>query len=112
MQKEELLKLRQKIVESAQQLALNGNGSTEDRLNILVDVISSGNVTTEVANKAFELAQMLDDDDQKLSAFMDIIYGVDQNIARSANRDAEAQQTSTPNQVEQVESPAQNDFNQ
>lgn len=80
--KEELLRLRQEVVSHAERLALEGNGLPEDRLRILIDIMSTSRVSRQTIQKATEIADLLDDDNQKLSAYMDIIYGIDQGLAR------------------------------
>ena len=82
MRKEDLLELRKLAVESAEKLAVAGSGSVENRLRILVDMITNGDASIDASRKAYELAESIEDDDRKLDVLLDIIYGIDQNIAK------------------------------
>lgn len=81
MDKNQLLELRNKIVEKTQQLAVNGQGSPADRLLILLDIIKSGGANAQVLNAAYELAGTIEGDDEKLTALLDILYQVDAQLA-------------------------------
>jgi hypothetical protein len=80
MNKEQLLELRGKIVNSAQELALNGQGSPEDRLQLLLNIIRGGEPTYDVLSKAYELTSQIDNDDGKLTALLDVLYEVDAKL--------------------------------
>ena len=92
MQRDQLLELRSKIVESAQQLALNGQGTAEDRLQVLLNVIRSGDASLEVLSRAYELANGIENDDDKLTALLDVLYEVDADLAKSEQSDAPVEQ--------------------
>lgn len=89
MDKNQLLELRSKIVEKTQQLAVNGQGSPAERLVILLDIIKSGDPTPEVLNSAYELADSLEGDDEKLTALLDILYQVDAQLAAIPDQPAQ-----------------------
>lgn len=80
MQKDQLVELRNKIAQSAQELALKGEGSVEDRLQILMSIIRGGDASLEVLTKAFELAESIQNDDDKLGAMLDLLYEVDARL--------------------------------
>ena len=77
MQPDQLLELRSKIVQSTRDIALHGGGSEADRLQILMTMVRSGDADYEVYNRTFELSSSIQDDDQKLTAMLDLLYEVD-----------------------------------
>lgn len=87
MEKEQLIELRKKIVASAQEIALHGDGSAADRLQILLSLIRDGVGDTNVLSKAFELAQTLENPDDKLSTLLDLLYEVDAKITADEQSD-------------------------
>jgi len=89
MQKEQLLELRNKIVQSTQDIALRGEGSATERLQVLLNIVRSGGASLEVLSKAYELAQSLEGDDDKLSALLDVLYEVDAKLGEADEQPAE-----------------------
>lgn len=81
MEENQLLELRNKIVQKAQQLAMSGNGSPAERLQVLMGSIQAGTANFEVLNAAYEIAGTLEGDDEQLSALLDVLYEVDARIA-------------------------------
>lgn len=77
MQRDQLLELRNKIVHSTQEIALKGSGSPVDRLQVLMSLIHDGNANIEVMTRAFELAQSMEGDDDKLTSLLDLLYAID-----------------------------------
>ena len=77
MQRDQLLELRSKIVQSAQEIALKGSGSPVDRLQVLMSLIHDGDASLEVMTRAFELAYAMEGDDDKLTSLLDLLYAVD-----------------------------------
>jgi hypothetical protein len=102
MQKEQLLELRSKIVQSTQEIALRGEGSPAERLQVLLSIVRNGDASIEVLSKAYELAQASDSDDDKLAALLDVLYEVDAKLS------AEPGESSTvDNQVSEQPQPDQ-----
>lgn len=91
MDKEKLLELRSKIVEKTQQLAVNGQGSPEERLQVLFNIIQSGGASLEVLSSAYELIESLNSDDEKLTALLDVLYEVDARISEIPENTAPVQ---------------------
>ena len=85
MQKDQLLELRSKIVQSTQKLALEGDGSATDRLQILMGIVRDGAATTEILARAYELIQLIETDDDKLTALLDLLYEVDAQLSALDN---------------------------
>jgi len=77
MQRDQLLELRNKIVHSTQEIALKGTGSPVERLQVLMSIIHDGDASTEVLTRAFELAQSIEGDDDKLTSLLDLLYAID-----------------------------------
>lgn len=75
-----LLTLRKQVVQSAQQLALNGAGTPESRFLVLLELIRSHDASKEVYDRAYELAKSQGDDDAKLSGLLDLLFEIDQAI--------------------------------
>jgi len=80
MNKEQLLELRNKIVASAQEVAVNGSGDPGDRLQLLLNLIKGGDTSFDILNKAYELTGSINNDDGKLSALLDVLYEVDAKL--------------------------------
>lgn len=83
MDKEQLLELRNKIMQSTQEIALRGDGSPMERFQVLMNLVRGGNVSFDVLAKTYELAQSVEGDDEKLSALLDILYEVDAKLGES-----------------------------
>lgn len=82
MNKEELMELRSRITEGVSRLAVDGNGNEQERIRILLDVIGAGGANREIYETAFRLVSEQDDAGSKLDRFLDLLYGVDQDITR------------------------------
>jgi len=93
MQKEQLLELRNKIVQATQDIALQGEGNDAERLQVLLNIARAGNANYAVLQKAYELASSIEGDDDKLAALLDILFEVDVQLAGDESdgaRDGEA----------------------
>jgi hypothetical protein len=105
MQKEQLLELRRKIVQSTQEIALRGEGSPAERLQVLLSIVRNGDASIEVLSKAYELAQASDSDDDKLAALLDVLYEVDAKLsaepAESGTVDTQVSEQPQPDQQNQ-----------
>ncbi len=80
MQKDQLLELRNKIVQSTRELALKGEGAAADRLQVLMGLVRDGDADLETLTRAYELIQSIQGDDNKLTALLDLLYEVDAKI--------------------------------
>lgn len=79
-----LQKLRAQIIERAQALALSGQVNEDDKLAILMNLVRTGAASDEVVKGAFDAIDHLPDDDVKLETYFDLLYEVDQLIARNS----------------------------
>lgn len=103
MQKQQLLELRSKIVQSAQEIALRGEGSPADRLQILLNIVRDGEANLEVLTKAYELSQSIENDDEKMTALLDVLYEVDAKLVAEEGEGATSQPQQQPEAQQQNE---------
>jgi hypothetical protein len=80
-QKNELLELRAQIVAQTKKLAVEGNGSPEARLQILMEVIRSGESSVDMYKSVYEIMQQLPGDDDKMNGMLDLLFEIDKGIA-------------------------------
>ncbi len=80
MNKEELLEFRQKVVEQARQLALEGDADPASKLQLLMALIRSGDSSREALNAAYEVVQQLPEATDKLDVLLELIYEVDAQL--------------------------------
>lgn len=83
MGKEELLKLREEIAGHVRGLALatDDDGNPEAKLEILMNIIRSGDSSRDLLYGAFETAQKLPENSSKLNALLDLMYEIDAELA-------------------------------
>jgi len=79
--KNELIELRSQIVARTKLLALDGTGTPESRLQILLEVIRSGESTLDIYKTTFGIIQQLSNDDEKLDAMLDLVFEIDKDLA-------------------------------
>jgi len=77
MNKDELLKLRAEIAYSARQIALNGDVESADKLEVLMNLVRSGDSSGEVLHRAYDTVKSLPDDNDRLPALLDLMYEID-----------------------------------
>lgn len=109
MQKEQLLELRNKIVQATQDIALQGEGNDAERLQVLLNIARAGNANYAVLQKAYELASSIEGDDDKLAALLDILFEVDVQLAGDEGEGTrEGERIAAPvNEAVSQEAPAQ-----
>lgn len=78
-----LQQIRTEIINRAQTLALDGQVNDEDKLAVLMNLIRTGVASDQVVRSAFDAIEQLPDDDTKLNTYFDLLYEVDQMIARA-----------------------------
>lgn len=88
MNKDELLKLREQIINNTRQLALdNEDADPAARLEVLMGLIRSGDTSSEVMHRAYEVAAKLPEDSSKLDAFLDLVYEIDTQLGSENQED-------------------------
>ena len=91
-----LQQLRTEIIDRAQALALDGQVNDDDKLAILMNLIRTGVASDRVIREAFASIDRIPDDDTKLSNYFELLYEVDQMIARGAATSETPSDTSRP----------------
>lgn len=81
MNKEELLELRRRIVDQTKRLALESDTDPTEKLQVLMGLVRSGDVSADVMNKTYETAEQLPEDASKMDAFLDLLYEIDARLA-------------------------------
>lgn len=81
MNRDELLQLREKIVGQTREIVLRDDGDPASKLEVLMSLIASGDVSAEVMNSAYVTAQQLPEDANRLDAFLDLIYEIDVHLS-------------------------------
>lgn len=89
MSKEQLLSLREQIMNDITPLALDGGGGAAS-FGILLRVIQAGNATGDVYAKAYESAKQIQDKDQRLNALLSLLDEIDFDTTRSVTREDES----------------------
>lgn len=87
MDKDELLALRQEIVNKTREIAIHGNIEPEAKLEVLMNLVQSGDRSQEVLQQAYEITQSLPDDTEKLDSYLDIIYAIDEQLVEDQDPD-------------------------
>jgi len=82
MSKEQLLSLREQIMNDITPLALEGSGGAAS-FGILLRVIQAGNATADVYSRAYESAKAIQDKDQRLDALLSLLDEIDFDTTRS-----------------------------
>lgn len=95
MIKDELLALRKEIVESARNVALDGDAPAEVRLPIILELLRGDN-NVQLLRKAYELANQINDQSGKIEALLDILAEVDERLA--GDEDSESQELAQSSQ--------------
>ena len=98
MDKNQLLELREKIVQRTQQLALTSEAPAVDRLQVLLGIVRSGGANSEILSKAYELTESIETDEAKLSALLDLLYEIDEQLS---NEGEVSENPSVPTETEQ-----------
>lgn len=89
-QNNELIELRSQIAAQARQLILDGAGEPETRLQMLMELIRSGESTIDIYRSAYEITQQLSNDDDKINSMLSLLYEIDKNIAMN-NSDTDSE---------------------
>ena len=85
MNKDQLVSLREKILEDIVPLVLDGAQNGADRFALLLRVIQAGSASGELYTRAYESAKAIDDSKDRLEALLALLDEVDFD----ANREIE-----------------------
>jgi hypothetical protein len=83
MNKEQLLALRQQITDTLSPLILDGDGSPEERVDFLMNIVRLGNADQAIYAKTFETINQLQDVSQKTNLLLELLSEVESDIALS-----------------------------
>lgn len=83
MNQEAMMQLRQEIVKSAQELALREGGDAKEQLQLLMELVRSGDASLEVIRRAYELTGHLNDDSLKLANYLDLLTEIDVRVVET-----------------------------
>ena len=90
MNQEAIMQLRQEIVKSAQELALQDSGNAGEQLQLLMELVRSGDASVDVIRKAYELTSQLNDNDLKLANYLDLLTEIDVHIVEGEQSSPDA----------------------
>lgn len=81
MQLDALIELRKQIAQNAQELALNGAGSVEERVSVLMGIIRASEPDRAVYARVYEMIRQVDDNDAQMGYLLDLLYEIDAKIS-------------------------------
>lgn len=80
MDKQQLLDLRQKIVDLAMPIVMDNDGSPEEKASLMLDIIRAGSADNSLYSKTFEAIQKIEDKDVKVGLLLDFLSEVESGI--------------------------------
>ena len=83
MNKDELLALRAEIVSRTRDIALEGDVSPSEKLEVLMNLIGSSESTPDLLRKAYELSGQLPEDSDKLDVMLKLLFFIDEQLSSS-----------------------------
>lgn len=83
MTHEELLALRQQLLNDITPLVLEGSGDDTDKFDLLLRLIQSGGASSDVYRRAYESAKHLEDNETKVASLLALLDEVDFEISNS-----------------------------
>lgn len=94
MDREHLIVVRQRILDSLLPLIMDGDGEPAERFSLIVSAIRAGAGTDELYDKAFEIANAIEDAGDKRAALYELLGEVE----------ADMEQLTSPGETQQTES--------
>lgn len=79
MNKDDLLKLRQNVVEAAQTAAVDGDAPAEVRLPIVLELARDSS-DISLLRKAYELAGQIEEQGARVDALLDVLAAIDEQV--------------------------------
>jgi hypothetical protein len=105
MNKDQLVALREKLLAEITPLVIENAGDGVDRFSLLLRVIQGGHATNDIYAKAFESANAIDGNPDKLEALLALLDEVEVDL----NRDADDVEAELPDEVPQPIEPQTED---
>ena len=75
--REELIQLRAEIAQKAQEMALSNEGSSPDRLRLIMDLIQAKVISPDLVRRAYELSLELPDGGDQFDNIIALLDEVD-----------------------------------
>lgn len=101
MDKDQLISLREKILEDVVPLVVDNAQNGADRFSLLLRVIQAGNANTELYTRAYESAKAIEDSNDRLESLLALLDEVDFDVNRQSpqedNKDIQPQVVSGEN---------------
>lgn len=96
MNKDQLIQLREKILNDVTPLVIENAQDGLDRFELLIRVIRAGNSSVELYSRAYESAKSIEDTSDKLQALLTLLdevdFGVDSILSATPNNNPENNQ--------------------
>ena len=88
MNRDELLELREKLVNKTRKLALSEESDPARRLEVLMGLIRSGDASREMIHQAIETVEQIPEED-RLDVYLDLIFEIDAQLGVDADEQAD-----------------------
>jgi len=108
MDNDQLVALREKILQDIVPLVLDNAQNGADRFDLLLRIIQAGNASGELYSRAYESAKSIEGGDDRLEALLSLLDEIDLDVNQNA-------QTPEANQDQEVAPPQEStgeNFNQ
>ncbi|MDD3035827.1 MAG: hypothetical protein PHO93_02825 [Candidatus Saccharimonadaceae bacterium] len=80
MNKEELLSLREKILQDVMPLVIDNEQNGVDRFDLLIRLIHAGNASSEIYRRAYDSAKAIEDNGERLDALMSLLDEIEFDV--------------------------------
>lgn len=101
---QDLSDLRTKIVDSVQELALKNEGDPLARTQVMLEMMRADTASSEVYIKAYEVAQQIEDANERMDVMLDIIFEIDRKVAASQLDSEKVEEPTSDDNAEDNES--------
>ena len=86
MNKDELVELRQKIIDESLPEIMGSMGNPEEKASLLLNLIRSGRQDMNLYKQAFDSINVIEDKNIKVSSMLDLLSLIDLSINSSESR--------------------------
>lgn len=93
MDKDQLVSLRDKILEDVVPLVIDGAENGSDRFDLLLRVIRAGNANSSLYARAYESAKAIEDKNDRLEALLSLLDEVDFDVNQFAQANTKVEPT-------------------
>lgn len=99
MNKDQLVSLRDKVLEDVMPLVVDNAQNGADRFSLLLRVIQAGNASNELYMRAYESAKSIEDGNDRLESLLALLDEIDFDIN---NRRQSSQEESEDSQTQSI----------